>query len=538
MVEDDSEVTVNIEQTPCVELLKSSSLSIGPDNVITPGDIITYDYEIINCGNVSLSNITIVETPDQFTGTGVLPVVLLPGGTIIPPGGSITTSSNYSITPEDLEVGEIDNQALVNADSPSGVTVDDLSDTSNDNDPNETGGPDDPTNTIIPVEPCIALIKSSDLDVGPNEQVSVGDIITYTYELTNCGFVSVNDIVIFERPELFSGSGMLPQLTAFPVNTLLPFESVVAIATYAITQSDIDAGLVTNQAIAQGISNIGIAVVDTSDSGNIYDDSGLDNDPTTTPIVPCGQLACNGEVQISLSSSCEIKLTPEMLLEDSQEFAQYWISLSDEDGNFLRLDSIYGSDVGNTLNYQVKCGENTCWGKISVESNVIPIIQAPCACTADSTIVEECVLWCGSQFNSTIVTTEEALSYLSKCGPELIGDIKVQESIIGSTCDSLGETIELKYTAKFLIHGEIEAREILCQRYRVKKMDLEDPTFMTNFNFPRDITLECDYIDGLDVDFDFDFGSPESIYAFTGSGSMAYPFFRDKHSEVDLIRIN
>ncbi|WP_272024165.1 DUF7507 domain-containing protein, partial [Olleya namhaensis] len=61
-------------------------------------------------------------------------------------------------------------------------------------------------------------------------------------------------------------------------------------ATYSLTQADIDAGIVTNEAATNGTDPSGAAVTDASDSGNAADDTGADNDATATPILATPEL--------------------------------------------------------------------------------------------------------------------------------------------------------------------------------------------------------------------------------------------------------
>jgi len=58
----------------CIELVKSASLDLGIDGIAGVGDVITYTYEVSNCGNVALSNVSIAELDALFSGTGGTPI--------------------------------------------------------------------------------------------------------------------------------------------------------------------------------------------------------------------------------------------------------------------------------------------------------------------------------------------------------------------------------------------------------------------------------------------------------------------------------
>ncbi|RNC87163.1 MAG: tandem-95 repeat protein [Winogradskyella sp.] len=133
--------------------------------------------------------------------------------------------------------------------------------------------------------PGIALVKTGVfVDGNQNQCTDVGEVINYTFTVTNQGNVPLSAISItdplFEAPNpavnivLVSGDDNGDML--LDVN-----ENWVFTATYLITQSDIDAGNVTNQATVQGTStgpNQDV-VTDLSDNNTI-----TGNAPTVTTL--------------------------------------------------------------------------------------------------------------------------------------------------------------------------------------------------------------------------------------------------------------
>ena len=82
--------------------------------------------------------------------------------------------------------------------------------------------------------------------------VSVGDIITYTYTVSNTGDVTLFDVSVSEDAADFTGTGTLPtpvyqsggadlDLEADLEDLAVGAGTIVYTSTYAITQDDIDA---------------------------------------------------------------------------------------------------------------------------------------------------------------------------------------------------------------------------------------------------------------------------------------------------------
>ncbi len=534
---DDPTITP-IPQITCIELIKSSSFDQGINAGADVNDVINYTYLVINCGNVLLTDVVVTEDANTFTGTNPLPIIENIPNLELNPGESVSLDATYQISQEDIDGGSIDNQALATATDPNGNDISDISDSGNPLD--DTESPEDPTTTNLPATACVQLIKSSNFDQGENGQSDVGDLITYSYVIRNCGQLTLSNITLQESVASFTGTGILPNPSAVSPAVLAPGEEGFAAALYALTQADIDSELVINQAIVIAESSSGDPVRDDSDSGNPFDEAGTPQDPTTTPIGNCNVLACNQNIQISLNESCSLRVNPSQLLESPPENAAFSIEFSDSDGNFIRNDSLFSSDVGETINFQVLCGGNSCWGTLTVEVNVIPEITAPCACQEDGSIPADCVFWCGADISSSLMTQQEVLEVFNTCGPQMIGGIVTTETTTGDLCDEFGEIKEIVYTAKILRHGLLEEIEILCQRYAIQKLDIDvsDDAFARSFGFARNVKLDCNYLEDIDAEGSFDFASPASIFAATGSGSLAYSFFVDQHTLVDLIRID
>ena len=244
---------------------------------------------------------TLTDTSGNYEFTG------LPAGTYVveveSPSGTNFTTQNVGVDTTDSDV-----------DSTSGRTVAFAL---------AVGATSDQDAGLIPApvsNPSIAIVKTSSFDDGGDGQADVGDVITYTYTVTNTGDVTLFDVAVTEQSGSFTGTGTLPAPTYVSGGANLDGDgdaqdlavgggSIVFTATYSITQADIDAGSISNQALANGTDPDGDPVTDQSD-----DNSPAENDPTvviitvgggpiavddvdvTDPVTPISRSAANGVV--------------------------------------------------------------------------------------------------------------------------------------------------------------------------------------------------------------------------------------------------
>ena len=165
-----------------------------------------------------------------------------------------------------------------------------------------TTGKNDSTNgnvTLILTDfawarPDIGVTKASSFSQGGNGESNVGDIVTYTYIVTNNGNVPLSSVTLSETG--FTGSGTTP-VPAFSSGTngatpanLPQGESLTYTASYPATASDLLAGSIDNQGTGSALPNGGTIgnseVSDLSDSSNTGDGGAVgsldEDDPTTT----------------------------------------------------------------------------------------------------------------------------------------------------------------------------------------------------------------------------------------------------------------
>ena len=141
-----------------------------------------------------------------------------PSVATLDPGEHVTCTASHTITQADLDAGSVTNTASASADGTTSNT--------------------DSVTVTASQGPGVSLVKSAT----PNYFTAVGDVIDYSYVVTNTGNVSLDGPVTVTDDKV--------AVTCPPVTTLDPGDSVTCSSSYSIAQSDIDAGSITNVATA------------------------------------------------------------------------------------------------------------------------------------------------------------------------------------------------------------------------------------------------------------------------------------------------
>ncbi|WP_146145326.1 DUF7507 domain-containing protein [Microbacterium timonense] len=243
-----SEIRIPVDPEASITLTKRAT----PTVATRPGDVISYEFDITNTGNVSLSAPSVTET--AFSGTGARPAPVCPSGAFIP-GATVTCTATYPLTQADVDAGTVTNTATASAAAPSG--------------PNPVSQVSSATVTI-PAGPSLSIDKTAEV---AGEGVA-GDVVTYSFEVTNTGNVTVGQIGIDETA--FSGTGSLSAIVCDDA-ALGAGASTTCEATYTLTQADVNVGAVTNTAVATGIrSGTATEVVSLPDAAEVQTLSAAD----------------------------------------------------------------------------------------------------------------------------------------------------------------------------------------------------------------------------------------------------------------------
>ena len=182
------------------------------------------------------------------------------------PDASLACTGSYTITQDDLDVGSVTDTAVGEGTYGSGESVasDEVSLTVTALAPDGTGSP--------------ALTLQSQAD--PTTYGAVGEVISYTYLLTNTGGVALDDPSVTDTmvEDVLCQSGPL-ELDA----------SLACTGSYTITQDDLDVGSVTDTAVGEGTYGSGESVA--SDEVSL----------TVTPLAPDG----TGSPALTLQSQAD-----------------------------------------------------------------------------------------------------------------------------------------------------------------------------------------------------------------------------------------
>ena len=212
---DTDTLLIPVSQNPALSLAKSAT----PLTYSTVGQSISYSYLVSNSGNVRLAG-PVTVTDDKAT----VSCPALSDG-FLDPGESITCSASYAITQADLNSGSVTNTAKASA---GGI------------DSNEDKA------TVNAIQRKTLSLDKSAL---PATYDSVGDLIAYSYLVTNTGNVRLTGPVTVADDKT---TVVCPNVNTVGNNDgfLDPAESITCAASYSITQADLNSGSVTNTAKA------------------------------------------------------------------------------------------------------------------------------------------------------------------------------------------------------------------------------------------------------------------------------------------------
>jgi len=230
--------------------------------------------------------------------------------------------------------------------------------------------------------------------------VKAGDDVTFTITVYNQGEVDASNIELTDYipTGLILNDAAWTQVggnATYTISGPLAAMSAVSIdITFTIDPAFAGQSIQNNAEISQALDAQGNVVTDvdsTPDNDAANDGNAVDNEinntgndeddadfAVLTVTLPelCGVLACNNNIQISLGS-CELEILPDMLLESPTYNAPYEVMVFDLNDTLIG-STVTASHVGEPRMYKVTCGENSCWGTVTLEYNLVPQITNLC----------------------------------------------------------------------------------------------------------------------------------------------------------------
>lgn len=241
-VSDTADADVTVEGADAVELVKTAGAIIdaAPDGRIGAGDQVPYTFTVRNIGTTTLTGAAIA---DPLLG-GALDCPALAGATLAPGDAVDCGPLSYTLTQDDIEAGAVRNEAAVTATGVAGVVTDDAS-----------------AELLIEGAAEVALTKTAGtpVDATDDGRIGAGDTVEYGFTIRNTGTTVLSGLELADP--LLGGT---VECAVLEGRELLPGDEVACgPVTYALTQEDVDAQLVHNEATVTAQSRNG-EVVDTA----------------------------------------------------------------------------------------------------------------------------------------------------------------------------------------------------------------------------------------------------------------------------------
>ncbi len=228
-VDKDASASFTTDQTPNLSMTKTAAPTAG----VVVGNTITYTFTGTNTGTVTLHGFSVT---DLLPG---LSPISCPAGAVAPLA-TINCTATYAVTQADVDAGSIINTATITGLDPSNQTV------------TTTAGATVTADQTASVD----LTKTAT----PTSGLFAGDTVTYTMTATNTGAVSLHDVLITDPMAGLSALSCTPGSGS----TLVANATMTCSATYTVTQTDVDAGSISNTATVESLAPNNVPVTDTA----------------------------------------------------------------------------------------------------------------------------------------------------------------------------------------------------------------------------------------------------------------------------------
>ena len=212
-----------------VEKTTTSSPANGKSYAL--GETISYQITVKNDGNLTIKDIEVTDELTGNTGDKAWKIEELA------PGAEKTFTTSYTVTEKDILAGSVVNKATAKGTSPDPEKPDV---------PVEPGKKEDPTD---PAKTSLQVVKTTISEPANGETYALGETIEYRITVTNTGNLTVEDVKVLD--ELTGNIGDQALVVEEP---LAPGKKAEFNVSYTVTEKDILAGSVVNEATATGTS--------------------------------------------------------------------------------------------------------------------------------------------------------------------------------------------------------------------------------------------------------------------------------------------
>ena len=214
----------------------SVSTTSSPTGFTAAGNGLTFTHTVTNTGATTLSSLAVSQSLSGASTPSC-------GATTLAPGASTTCTSTYTTTQADADAAAVVDIATATAANPQSTTV------------TATGAQKTVTGTPAS---SLGLVTSS-----PTASFSAaGGTVAYNYAVTNTGATTLSSIGVSDNH--VAGGGV-----SCPQSSLAPGASETCTASYHVTQSEVDAGSVTNSATASASNPKGTAVTSSASGATV-----------------------------------------------------------------------------------------------------------------------------------------------------------------------------------------------------------------------------------------------------------------------------
>jgi len=217
--------SASVESCPPAPSLVIAKTSSAPPFAV--GDVVDYEFHVTNTGNVTITDVVVVDPLLDAPAT-------CPANQLLP-DEDMTCTGSRTATQDDLDAGRIENVAHAEGILPSGQPI--------------SSPPSAFTVPSVTRTPGLSITKTA----GQSGFARVGDVIDFSFLVTNTGNVTITDVAVVDPN--------LDVPATCPTTVLLPGESTTCTGSRTITRADVDAGELVNSATASGQDPTGSPVV-------------------------------------------------------------------------------------------------------------------------------------------------------------------------------------------------------------------------------------------------------------------------------------